>query len=93
MSKIEGSRRRAWSRAAWSLVAGMALGGLLTKVATLYLADPARTLLTTAVASEFDSLTIDLVVFAFTVGPVSFSINILTVVSITAVALILRAWL
>ena len=88
------TRRRATVRLVWTLVLGLFLGGLLTTLAELFLPDSAaRDFLTTAVAASAGPLSIDLVAVAFTLGPVSVTLNVLTLVGISIVAFIARSWI
>jgi hypothetical protein len=88
------TRRRATVRLVWTLVLGLFLGGLLTTLAELFLPDsPARDFLTTAVAASAGPLSIDLVAVAFTLGPVSVTLNVLTLVGISILAFIARSWI
>jgi hypothetical protein len=88
------TRRRATVRLVWTLVLGLFLGGLLTTLAELFLPDsPSRDFLTTAVAASAGPLSIDLVAVAFTLGPVSVTLNVLTLVGISILAFIARSWI
>jgi len=88
------TRRRGLIRLAWTLVLGLTLGGLLTKLSELFLPDSAaRDFLVTAVDASIGPLSIDLVVAAFTLGPISVTLNVLSLVGISIVALIVRSWM
>lgn len=88
------TRRRSATRLAWTLVFGFFLGGLFTKLAVMYLPEGApRTFVTTAVTASVGPLSVDLVAVAFTVGPVTFSANVLTLVGIVIVAFVARSWI
>ena len=88
------TRRRSVIRLTWTMVLGLFLGGLFTKLAELFLPDSAaREFLTTAVDASFGPLSIDLVAVAFTLGPLSVTLNVLTLVGISIVALIVRSWI
>ena len=88
------TRRRSAIRLVWTLVLGMFLGGLLTKLAEIFLPDsPARAFLTTSVAASVGPFSMDLVSFAFTLGPITLTLNVLTLVGIGVVALIVRSWI
>jgi len=88
------TRRRGLIRLTWTLVLGLTLGGLLTKLAELFLPESAaRDFLVTAVAASIGPLSIDLVVAAFTLGPISVTLNVLALVGILIVALIVRSWI
>jgi len=86
--------RRNIRRLLWTLALGLLLGGLLTQIAVAFLPEsPARTLLTMSVDGSVGPLAIDLAVFAFTIGPVILSLNVLTLVGIAMVAFIVRSWI
>ena len=64
---------------AWTLVLGLFLGGLLTKLSELFLPESAaRDFLTTSVAASIGPFSIDLVAVGFTIGPLSITLNVLT---------------
>ena len=76
------------------MVCGLFLGGLLSLLAENFLPESAaRSFLTSAVRASFGPFSVDLVAVAFTVGPVSFVLNVLTLVGIAIVALVVRSWL
>jgi hypothetical protein len=86
--------RRGLIRLALTLVLGLTLGGLLTKLSELFLPESAaRDFLVTAVAASIGPLSIDLVAAAFTLGPISVTLNVLTLVGISIVALVVRSWI
>ncbi len=88
------TRRRSVIRFVWTLVLGAFLGGLLTKLAEWFLPDSAaRDFLTTSVRASVGPLSVDLVAVAFTLGPLSVTLNVLTLVGIGIVALIMRSWI
>jgi hypothetical protein len=88
------TRRRGIIRLTWTLVLGLFLGGLLTKLALLFLPDSAtRDFLTTSVRASLGPLSVDLVAVAFTLGPLTVTLNVLTLVGIAIVALIARSWI
>ncbi len=89
-----GPRRRSLSRLLWTLVVGLFLGALFTKLAVLYMPDSAaREFLTTSVSASFGPLGIDLIAVAFAVGPLTLNLNALSLVGILLVALVMRSWL
>lgn len=91
---MESSYRRSITRGVWTLVLGLFLGGLLTTLAEKFLLEGVpRSFLTTAVSASFGPVSVDLVAVAFTLGPVSFVLNVLTLVGIGLVALVVRSWL
>lgn len=86
--------RRNIKRLMWTQVLGLLLGGLLSQLAESFLpASPAKTFLTMAVEASVGPLAIDLVVFAFTIGPLTLSLNVLTLVGVAVVAFIVRSWI
>jgi hypothetical protein len=87
--------RRSVIRFAWTLVLGLFLGGLLTKLMELTLPEgtASREFLLTSVNASFGPLSVDLVAMAFDLGPVTLSLNFLTLVGIAIVALIVRSWI
>lgn len=88
------TRRRSIVRLFWTLVAGLFLGGLLTKLSQVFLPDSAaKDFLTTSVHASFGPLSIDLVAVALTLGPFTVTLNVLTLVGIGIVALIARSWI
>jgi hypothetical protein len=87
--------RRGVIRFAWTLVLGMFLGGLLTKLMELILPEgtASREFLLTSVDARVGPLSVDLVAVAFELGPVTLTLNFLTLVGIAIVALVVRSWL
>ena len=71
---------------------GLFLGGLFTKLSVMFLPDSAaRDFLTTSVDASLGPLSVDLVAVAFTIGPLTVLLNVLTLVGISIVALIARS--
>lgn len=88
------TQRRTSVRAAWTLVLGFFVGGVLTVLAELFLPESAaRTFLTTSVTASAGPFSMDLVAVAFTLGPVSVYLNVLTLVGVFIVALVARSWI
>jgi hypothetical protein len=86
--------RRNIKRLMWTQALGLLLGGLLTQLSQSFLpASPAKTFLTMSVEASVGPLAIDLVVLAFTIGPLILSVNVLTLVGIAIVAFIVRSWI
>jgi hypothetical protein len=87
--------RRGVIRFAWTLVLGLFLGGLLTKLVELVLPDDtaSRDFLLTSVNASVGPLAVDLVAVAFELGPVTLTLNFLTLVGIAIVAMIVRSWI
>lgn len=91
---LETQRRLSAARLTWTLILGFFLGGLLTHLTEMFLPDSAaRTFLTTSVSASVGPFSMDLVAVAFTLGPVSVYLNVLTLVGIFVVALIARSWI
>ena len=87
-------RKRGIARGFAALAVGMFLGGLLTKLAENFLPESAaRSFLTSSVSSMIGPFYVDLVAVTFTLGPISFVLNVLTLVGIIIVWVILRSWL
>lgn len=87
------NRKRSVARGFWTLGLGMALGGLLTELAALMPASTARDFLTTSVQASLGPFSFDLVSFGFTIGPISFALNVLTLVGVAIVAFLVRSWM
>ena len=86
--------RRNIKRLMWTQALGLLLGGLFTQLSQSFLpASPAKTFLTMSVEASVGPLAIDLVVLAFTIGPLILSVNVLTLVGIAIVAFIVRSWI
>ncbi|HEX2168526.1 MAG TPA: hypothetical protein VHG09_14925 [Longimicrobiales bacterium] len=86
-------RREAVPRMFWAVVVGLFLGALLTKIAVLFMPDSAaREFLTTAVSASLGPLSIDLIAVAFVIGPLTLSLNALSLVGVLLVGLLMRSW-
>ncbi len=87
--------RRSVIRFAWTLVLGLFLGGLFTKLVEFGLPDgtASREFLLTSVNASVGPLSVDLVAVAFVLGPVTLTLNFLTLVGIAIVAAIVRSWI
>ena len=86
-------RREAVPRMFWAVVVGLFLGALFTKIAVLFMPDSAaREFLTTSVSASLGPLSIDLIAVAFVVGPLTLSLNALSLIGILLVALVVRSW-
>ena len=86
--------RRTGLRVFWTLILGFFVGGILTEVAQTFLPQSAaRTFLTTAVTATLGPFYMDLVAVAFTLGPLSVYLNVLTLVGVFIVALVARSWI
>lgn len=88
------TRRRNAARLGLTLVLGLFLGGLMTKLSELFLPEgPARSFLATSVAGSVGPLSIDLVAVAFTIGPLELRLNVLTLVGVAIVGFVVRSWI
>ena len=88
------TRRRSAQRFTWTLVLGLFLGGLFTKLCELFLPESAaRDFLVTSVTASVGPFSVDLVAVSLTVGPLDLTLNILTLVGIGIVAFIARSWI
>ena len=86
--------RRNFKRLLWTQGLGLLLGGLMTQLAGSFLpVSPAKSFLTMSVEASIGPLAIDLVVVAVTIGPLTLSLNVLTLVGIAIVAFIVRSWI
>ncbi|HSK18405.1 MAG TPA: hypothetical protein VK912_04655 [Longimicrobiales bacterium] len=86
-------RREALPRMFWAVVVGLFLGALFTKIAVLFMPDSAaREFLTTALSASLGPLSIDLIAVAFVIGPLTLSLNALSLVGILLVGLVMRSW-
>ena len=86
-------RREAVPRMFWAVVVGLFLGALFTKIAVLFMPDSAaREFLTTSVSASLGPLSIDLIAVAFVLGPLTLSLNALSLIGILLVALVVRSW-
>jgi len=87
--------RRSAVRFGYSLIIGLFLGGLLTKLVEFSLPSgtASREFLLTSVNASIGPLSVDLVAVAFVLGPVTLTLNFLTVVGIAIVAAIVRRML
>jgi hypothetical protein len=87
-------RRGAVSRLLWTLVVGLFVGALFTKLAVLFLPESAaREFLTTSVSASLGPLSVDLIAIALVIGPLTLNLNALSLVGILLVGLVIRSWL
>jgi hypothetical protein len=92
MSAFLDSRRRTSVRIFWTLVLGLFLGGLLTTLSESFLPESAaRDFLTTSVAASLGPFYLDLVAVSITLGPLTLTLNVLTLVGIGLVGLVARS--
>ena len=88
------TQRRSATRALWTLILGFFLGGVFTVLAEQFLpSSAARTFLTTSVEASVGPFSMDLVALAFTLGPLTLDLNVLTLAGIFLVALVARSWI
>jgi hypothetical protein len=77
----------------WAVIVGLFLGALFTKMAVLFMPDSAaREFLTTSISASFGPLSVDLIAVALVVGPLTLSLNALSLVGVLLVALVMRSW-
>jgi hypothetical protein len=88
------SGNRSTLRFLFTLVLGLFLGGLFTKLIEFALPDGApREFLLTSVEASVGPLSVDLVAVAFVLGPITLTLNFLTIVGIAIVAMVVRSWI
>lgn len=88
------TRRRSAQRLVWTLILGLFLGGLFTKLSDTFLPESAaRDFLTTSVTASLGPFSVDLVAVALSLGPLDVELNVLTLVGVGIVAFIARAWI
>lgn len=93
-STLVNTGNRGAQRFGLTLVLGLFLGGLLTKLVEYSLPDGApREFLLTSVDASIGPLSVDLVAVAFVLGPVTLTLNFLTIVGIAIVAAVVRSWI
>jgi hypothetical protein len=81
-------------RLVWTLILGLFLGGLFTKLSEIFLPESAaRDFLATSVKATVGPFSIDLVAVALTLGPLVVELNVLTLVGVGIVAFIARSWI
>ncbi len=91
---VEPNQKRRAMRGLLTLALGLVLGGLLTELSGRFLPESAaRSFLTTGVSASVGPFSIELVAVGVTVGPVSFYVNVLTLVGIAIVAFVVRSWM
>lgn len=91
---LDDTRSRNARRLAWTCVLGLLLGGLLTKLSDVFLPESAgKEFLTTSVSATIGPVGIDLVAVGLELGPLTLSLNVLTLVGISIVAFVVRQWI
>ena len=92
--KVRAGQKRMVVRGVWAIVGGLIVGGLLTTLAELVLPESAaRGFLTTSVTASLGPFYFDAVAVNITLGPLGFSLNVLTLVGVIAVGWAIRWWI
>ena len=77
-----------------AIIFGLFLGGLFTRLAEIFLPESAaRSFLTMSASASVGPFFLDLVSVSFTIGPVSFALNVLTLVGIALAVFAARSWI
>lgn len=77
----------------WAILVGLFVGVLFSGLAMRYLPESAgRDFLTTSVTASLGPLGVDLVAVSLVVGPLTLSLNVLSLVGIVVVVLVMRSW-
>jgi len=70
------------------------LGAILTKLSVLFIPEgPFREFFTTTISASIGPLSVDLLVIAFTLGPIVLNVNLFSVAGVVAVAYVARMML
>ncbi len=86
--------RRSAKRIATILVLGFVLGAILTKLSLWFLPEgPFREFFTTTISASVGPLSADLLVIAFTLGPIVLNVNLFSVAGVLMVAYLARMML
>lgn len=93
MTRLLEGRRWRGSRILLVLVLGFVLGGLMTRLAQFMPESATREFLTAAVTASLGPVSIGLVSFSITLGPLGFHLNVLTLAAIGIVTPIVRSWM
>lgn len=98
MNRGDGLLVRPSARSPWRIVAifglGFLVGAILTKLSVLFIPQgPFREFFTTTVSASVGPVSIDLLVLAFTLGPIVVNLNLFTVAGVVAVAYLARMML
>lgn len=73
------------------LVLGFLIGAILTKLSVLFIPQgPFREFFTTTISASLGPLSVDLLVVAFTIGPLVVNVNLFSVAGVVAVAYLAR---
>lgn len=90
---VRPSERSPW-RVVTIVTAGFVLGAILTKLTVLFVPQsPFREFFTTTVSASVGPLSIDLVVVAFTLGPIVLNVNLFSIAGVLLVAYVARMML
>jgi len=85
-------QRRSGRRALWVVALGLFLGGFLTRLLERFLPESVgKEFLISSAAASVGPVSLDFVAVAVTLGPVSFALNVLTLVGIAIVAFVARS--
>ncbi|MGD8697691.1 MAG: DUF4321 domain-containing protein [Gemmatimonadales bacterium] len=98
MTRGDGLLARPTSRSPWRvvtiLVLGFLLGAILTKLSLWFLPEgPFREFFTTTVSASVGPLSMDLLVIAFTLGPIVLNVNLFSVAGVALVVYLSRLML
>lgn len=90
---VRPSGRSPW-RVAVIVALGFMLGAILTKLSVLFIPEgPFREFFTTTISASIGPLSVDLLVIAFTLGPLVLNANLFSVVGVLVVAYVARMML
>ena len=90
---VRPSGRSPW-RVAAILAIGFLLGAILTKLSVLFIPEgPFREFFTTTISASLGPLSVDLLVIAFTLGPIVLNVNLFSIAGVVAVAYVARLML
>lgn len=98
MSRGDGLLAKPGTRSPWRVVTilalGFLLGAILTKLSLWFLPEgPFREFFTTTVSASVGPLSMDLMVIAFTLGPIVLNVNLFSVAGVLLVAYLSRMML
>lgn len=87
-------RERSPGRVITIVALGFLLGAVLTKLSVLFIPEgPFREFFTTTISATLGPLSLDLLVLAFTLGPLILNVNLFTIAGILVVAYLSRLML
>ncbi len=98
MTRGDGLLARPAARSPWRvvtiLVLGFLLGAILTKLSLWFLPEgPFREFFTTTVSASVGPLSMDLLVIAFTLGPIVLNVNLFSVAGVALILYLARMML